>query len=270
VHLANLPENRAFFSGTIDSAGSFGGIFQSSVLAYGGIIRNPADPARFVDTSFLDALAAKGLFADQKIAIAPIRTATQGALEGDPLLSKDIRFFFEPNSSKLDLTGSGKKDNEANLAAIKKLLQMSPGSTVLLRGHVDDSMVAEFRKMGGDSMVQKKALEAAQLSKDRAEEIRRLLTEKQAVDVKRMVEAELPDVAAGRVHHVQNRYVRAAVDARHAHEAGRRREAHGRLRRRLERAHKQGRAGQEPARRGALVHAGVTAPPAAGEDVQQI
>ena len=35
VHLANLPENRAFFAGTIDSAGSFGGIFQSSVLAYG-------------------------------------------------------------------------------------------------------------------------------------------------------------------------------------------------------------------------------------------
>src|SRR3954470_14954520 len=84
VHLSNLPENRAFFAGTIDSAGSFGGIFQSSVLAYGSLIRNPTDPARFVDTSFLDALAKRGLFADQKIAIAPIRTATQAALEGDP------------------------------------------------------------------------------------------------------------------------------------------------------------------------------------------
>ncbi len=39
VHLANLPENRAFFAGTIDSAGSFGGIFQSSVLAYGSCSR---------------------------------------------------------------------------------------------------------------------------------------------------------------------------------------------------------------------------------------
>ena len=40
---------------------------------------------------------------DQKIAIAPIRTtSTQAALEGDPLLSKDIRFFFEPNSAVLD------------------------------------------------------------------------------------------------------------------------------------------------------------------------
>jgi len=41
VHLSNLPENRAFFAGTIDSAGSFGGIFQSSVLAYGSVIKNP-------------------------------------------------------------------------------------------------------------------------------------------------------------------------------------------------------------------------------------
>src|SRR5687768_3180886 len=51
VHLANLPENVAFFAGTIDSAGSFGGIFQSSVLAYGSVIRNPTDSARFMDTS---------------------------------------------------------------------------------------------------------------------------------------------------------------------------------------------------------------------------
>ena len=41
VHLSNLPENRAFFAGTIDSAGSFGGIFQSSVLAYGSVHQEP-------------------------------------------------------------------------------------------------------------------------------------------------------------------------------------------------------------------------------------
>ncbi|MGH7336297.1 MAG: hypothetical protein ACREI7_01845, partial [Myxococcota bacterium] len=56
VHLANLPENQAFFAGTIDSAGSFGGIFQSSVLAYGDVIKNPTDSARFMDASFLHAL----------------------------------------------------------------------------------------------------------------------------------------------------------------------------------------------------------------------
>jgi NitT/TauT family transport system substrate-binding protein len=165
VHLSNAPENRAFFAGTIDSAGSFGGIFQSSVLAYGSVIRNPADPARFVDTSFLDAIARRSPFAEQKIAIAPIRTSTQAALEGDPLLSKDIRFFFEPNSSNLDRNAP---QNQEYLQTIKRFLQVSPGSTVLLRGHVDNARVSEFRQSGGEQLVQSMALKAMELSRQRA------------------------------------------------------------------------------------------------------
>src|SRR5262249_12863307 len=38
VHLSNLPENLAFFSGAIDAAGSFGGIYQSAVLSYGNTL----------------------------------------------------------------------------------------------------------------------------------------------------------------------------------------------------------------------------------------
>lgn len=165
VHLANLPENRAFFSGTIDSAGSFGGIFQSSVLAYGSTIKNPADPARFVDTGWLDELAKRGRYADQTIAIAPIRTAATGALEGDPLLSKDIRFFFEPNSSILDERAT---QNLEYLDTIERFLQVSPGSTVLLRGHVDDLRVPEFRQQGGEPLVKSMALKAMELSRQRA------------------------------------------------------------------------------------------------------
>lgn len=165
VHLANLPENRAFFSGTIDSAGSFGGIFQSSVLAYGSVIKNPTDPARFVDTSFLDALAKKGLFADQRIAIAPIKSATAAKLEGDPLLSKDIRFFFEPNSAMLDRNAP---QNAEYLDTIKRFLQVSPGSTVLLRGHVDNARINEFREQGGEQLVKSMALKAMELSRQRA------------------------------------------------------------------------------------------------------
>lgn len=168
VHLANLPENRAFFAGTIDSAGSFGGIFQSSVLAYGSIIKNPTDPARFVDTSFLDALAKRGLFADQKIAIAPIRSSTQTSLEGDPLLSKDIRFYFEPNSANLDRNA---QQNQEFLATIKRFLQVSPGSTVVLRGHVDNARIDEFRKSGGEALVQDMALKAMELSRQRAKAV---------------------------------------------------------------------------------------------------
>jgi NitT/TauT family transport system substrate-binding protein len=165
VHLSNAPENRAFFAGTIDSAGSFGGIFQSSVLAYGSVIKNPADPARFVDTSFLDAIAKRSPFSEQKIAIAPIRTSTQAALEGDPLLSKDIRFFFEPNSSNLDRNAP---QNQEYLQTIKRFLQVSPGSTVLLRGHVDNARVNEFRQSGGEQLVQSMALKAMELSRQRA------------------------------------------------------------------------------------------------------
>ena len=165
VHLANAPENRAFFGGTIDSAGSFGGIFQSSILAYGSLIKNPADPARFIDTAALDLVARRSPFSEQKIAIAPIRTATQSALEGDPLLSKDIRFFFEPNSANLDRAAA---QNQEYLQTIKRFLQVSPGSTVVLRGHVDNARIDEFRQSGGDQLVQSMALKAMELSRQRA------------------------------------------------------------------------------------------------------
>jgi NitT/TauT family transport system substrate-binding protein len=175
VHLSNLPENRAFFAGTIDSAGSFGGIFQSSVLAYGSVIRNPTDSSRFLDTKALDAIAAKNLFADQKIAIAPIKTATTASLEGDPLLSKDIRFFFEPNSTALD---KAKTENLEYLDTIKRFLQVSPGSTVLLRGHVDNARVNEFRQQGGEQLVKSMALKAMEMSRQRAATIRDALMER--------------------------------------------------------------------------------------------
>ena len=51
IHLSNLPENLAFFSGAIDAAGSFEGIYQSAVLAYGSdLIKDPPDAGRFAST----------------------------------------------------------------------------------------------------------------------------------------------------------------------------------------------------------------------------
>jgi NitT/TauT family transport system substrate-binding protein len=179
VHLSNLPENLAFFSGEIDEAGSFGGIYQSAVYSYGSdLIRDPIDSDRFVDLKHLQALDKAGVFKDQKIAIAPIRTAASGTLEADPLLSKDIRFLFEANSSTLDLSN---QQNLANLEAIRKLVQVSPGSTLLLRGHVDNALVPKFRQQGGEAYVRTQAMRAMELSKNRAAEIRRLLVEKHHV-----------------------------------------------------------------------------------------
>ncbi len=60
------------------------------------------------------------------------------------------------------------QENVKNLEAIKKLLQVSPGSTLLLRGHVDNALVDEFRKQGGEAYVRSQALRAMELSKNRA------------------------------------------------------------------------------------------------------
>jgi NitT/TauT family transport system substrate-binding protein len=184
VHLSNLPENLAFFSGRIDEAGSFGGIYQSAVLAYGTeVVRDPPSPDRFADVKHLQALDKAGLFKEQKIAIAPIKLGGGSSIENDPLLSKDIRFLFEANSSNLDMSV---QDNLRQLEDIKKLLQVSPGSTVLLRGHVDNAKIEEFRRDGGEAQVRKQAIRAMELSTQRAEEIRRLLIEKHKVDTKRL------------------------------------------------------------------------------------
>ena len=184
VHLSNLPENRAFFSGAIDAAGSFGGIYQSAVLAYGSdLVKDPPDASRFVDARHLDALEKSGAFKEQVVAIAPIRTGSGTSVESDPLLSKDIRFLFEPNTFTLDMAN---QDNIRNLEAIKRMLQVSPGSTMLLRGHVDNARVEDFRRQGGEAYVRQMALRAMELSKNRASEIRRLLIEKYAVDAKRL------------------------------------------------------------------------------------
>ena len=184
VHLSNLPENLAFFSGDIDAAGSFGGIYQSAIYAYGSdLIKDPIDSDKFADLKHLKALEKSGAYKDMKIAIAPIRTASKGTLEADPLLSKDIRFFFEANSASLDMAN---QENIRNLEAIKKLVQVSPGSTLLLRGHVDNALVEKFRQQGGEAYVRTQALRAMELSKNRAAEVRRLLNEKYNIPVARV------------------------------------------------------------------------------------
>jgi len=180
VHLSNLPENLAFFSGAIDAAGSFEGIYQSAVLAYGrDLIKDPPDASRFAQLAALQAIDKSGIFKDQKVAIAPIKSGGAASLEADPLLSKDIRFLFEPNEAKLDLAN---QDNIQNLESIKRLVQISPGSKLLLRGHVDNAKIEEFRRKGGETFVRSAALSAMDLSKRRAAEIKRLLVERHNID----------------------------------------------------------------------------------------
>jgi NitT/TauT family transport system substrate-binding protein len=179
VHLSNLAENLAFFSGEIDTAGSFSGIFASATLAYGSkVVRDPVSADKFMDTALLKALQASGAFPDEKVAIAPVRIGGTASVERNPILSKNIRFLFEPNSAKLDMTDT---KNLANLSAIQEMIRVSPGSLLLLRGHVDDGQKSEFAK-GGEARLRQGALRAMKLSKDRADEIKRILVERKIAD----------------------------------------------------------------------------------------
>lgn len=183
IHFANLPENEAYFSGVIDMAGSFGGIYQSAVVAYGrDLLPDPAGYEKFIELSGLKAARDGGRFDDEQIEIAPIPTRVAGAVEADPLLSKDIRFFFEPNSSTFV------EDNEANsrgLEDIRRLIRISPGSILRLRGHVDDAKKAEFAKEG-EATLRRMALHAMKLSQDRANEVRSQLIQRFQVDPARI------------------------------------------------------------------------------------
>lgn len=185
VHLCNLPENLAFFAGTIDSAGSYNGIYQSSVLAYGAqLVPDPVDGERFLDLAHLKALDGEGFAKGEAVAIAPIKSGGRNAIEGgNALLSKDVRFLYEPNSAELDMKDPG---NLKNLAGIKGYLTVSPGSMVLLRGHVDGSRIEEFKSSGGTALVQKMALKAMELSKQRAASVRKALIETQGIDAARI------------------------------------------------------------------------------------
>jgi NitT/TauT family transport system substrate-binding protein len=55
-----------------------------------------------------------------------------------------------------------------------------------LRGHVDNSLVEEFRRKGGEQYVRQMALRAVDFSKQRAGEIKRLLIERHNVDAGRL------------------------------------------------------------------------------------
>lgn len=175
VHLSNLPENLAFFRGSIEEAGSFASVFETANLAYGPALQpTPVSSAYFANIKALEAIDKSGTLAGQLASIQPIKSSSQAPIEKDPLLTRDIRFYFLPNSSDLDMA---KQENAEYLANVNRLLGVSPGSMIMLAGHVDDTRKGEFRK-GGESMLKRGTLEAKGLSERRAQEVKKRLLEK--------------------------------------------------------------------------------------------
>ncbi|WP_367872129.1 phosphate ABC transporter substrate-binding/OmpA family protein [Luteolibacter sp. Populi] len=175
VHLSNLPENLAFFRGGIDEAGSFASVFQTANLAYGPELQpTPVSSSYFADTKSLEAIEKGGTMSAQVASIQPIKSSNQSAIEQDPLLTRDIRFYFVANKHDLDMT---QKENLDFLTNVNRLLGVSPGSRIVLRGHADDAKKEEFRKQGA-AFLNKMALDAMALSDRRAKEIKTRLMEK--------------------------------------------------------------------------------------------
>src|SRR6185295_2344537 len=103
--------------------------------------------------------------------------------ENDPVLSKDIRFFFKENSFELDMASS---DNLKSLSAIKRILDVAPGSRIMLVGHVDPLGIPKIRAAGGEQAVRDAALAAKELSQNRANEIKKQLIAREKIDDKRL------------------------------------------------------------------------------------
>jgi NitT/TauT family transport system substrate-binding protein len=186
VHLSNLPENLSFFSGTMDSAGSYGFIYETASYVYGSqLLGKVPDAEEFLDLAALKKIERSGAFNDQKVVIAPIRSTLTGIERdpNDPLLSRDVNFQFAPNTGQLDLSI---ESNKQGLSLIAKRLQISPGSTILLRGHADGSNVEAHRKSGGESAVRNVLLVLKRLSRDRCAEVKRILCEQYKADESRL------------------------------------------------------------------------------------
>jgi NitT/TauT family transport system substrate-binding protein len=170
VHLSNHAENLLFFSPEAGQIGTFQEIYYSSVYAYGKeVIKSPVAPDKLINRSYVEELAKSDQFKGQEVTLRPIKSSEKKeTLENNPLFTKQIRFQFEPNSTELDLDDS---TNKEALKDLNTLLRLFPGSYLVLRGHLDNSKVEEFKERG-DSFFRKQAVRAVEQSKMRAESVK--------------------------------------------------------------------------------------------------
>ena len=175
VHLANLPENLAFFNGTIDSAGSFEYILETAIDIYKSqIIGKPIKCESVLSLDALKAAEKSGVYKNQKSKIEPVLVDAIGEATVDdqaaPLLSKHVTIEFQPNKA----TVIDDVNNQEAFKTIAALLKIGNGSTVKLRGHADSEKLDAFRKRadfkdaGGEGKVREGKLKLKALSKERS------------------------------------------------------------------------------------------------------
>lgn len=186
VHLANLPENLAFFDGSIDSAGSFKYLLETGSDLYRAQLASaPISKDSVISLEALKIASKAGAFGDQKADITPIKIDIDlGESDiSDTLLSKNIRIEFMPNSADVE---PGKSD--AVFEQVAQLMRVGSGSKVKLRGHADNLKLESYRNQPGHDPNKLRAgeLKLKALSEDRCASVSKLLVEKLKVDAARI------------------------------------------------------------------------------------
>ncbi len=195
VHIANWPETRMFF----DVANQIGAykIFLLSQEYYkqlGALPQSASyDPERVINASVIDAIAAKGLYKDQKNAMLDSFNKKASFDIADlesqrVVLTNDIMLYFE--AQRLDFDPASQKqeikDNMRMLAQVTEQTEFLATTVIKLVGHLDTAKVEEYRAKGNQAFIEASA-QAKLISKKRAEFVKKLLVEKFKVDAERIV-----------------------------------------------------------------------------------
>jgi NitT/TauT family transport system substrate-binding protein len=180
VHLSNHAENMLFFAADPSKIGNFRELYFSAVYAYGkDSIKNPAQPEKLINRTYLEELGNEGLFKDQVVTVGPMKSeGEKDPLERNELLTKQIRFQFEATKTTLDLSDPA---NQQALKDITAMMKLAPGSYLRLRGHLDNSKVEEFRAQG-ESVLRRNSVRANNESKARADSVKDVLVKQHQLD----------------------------------------------------------------------------------------
>jgi outer membrane protein OmpA-like peptidoglycan-associated protein len=195
VHVANFPENQMFF----DEGNSIGAqkiflLAQEYYKQLGALSASASyEPERVLGIQSLQAVAKKGLFADQKNTIRDSfnkKAAFDIAdLESQRVvLSSSIQLYFEAQQLEFDVK-SDKPEIKENIALLGKVAEQMGflGTTVVkLSGYLDTSKVADFKAQGNQAFIEASA-QAKLISKKRAEFVKSFLVSRYKIDPQRIV-----------------------------------------------------------------------------------
>jgi NitT/TauT family transport system substrate-binding protein len=147
VHLANLPENLAFFNGSIITGGSYSYLFETATEIYSPQLNGPKmDYKAVVYSSGLEVADKSGRYDGQEQSITYIDIEGIGEAPA-PVLQKSIILEFGPNSAELDPDLGDNRYAIANLQKnLRTLMQIAPGSQIILEGHADALILNDFVK----------------------------------------------------------------------------------------------------------------------------